>query len=73
MHFLSDINRPPYETADAYLQTTQGYLKNRLYKKLENILVRRKEFSWKARAGTITGLQMHKGRRHFTTGLNQLW
>lgn len=24
MHFSSDINRPPYETADAYLQTTQG-------------------------------------------------
>lgn len=24
MHFSGDINRPPYETADAYLQTTQG-------------------------------------------------
>lgn len=24
MHFSDDINRPPYETADAYLQTTQG-------------------------------------------------
>lgn len=24
MHFSSGINRPPYETADAYLQTTQG-------------------------------------------------
>ena len=24
MHFSSGINRPPYETADGYLQTTQG-------------------------------------------------
>ena len=24
MHFTSGINRPPYETADGYLQTTQG-------------------------------------------------
>ncbi len=24
MHFASGINRPPYETADGYLQTTQG-------------------------------------------------
>ena len=24
MHFADGINRPPYETADGYLQTTQG-------------------------------------------------
>ena len=24
MHFASGINRPPYETADGYLQTTEG-------------------------------------------------
>ena len=24
MHFSSGINRPPYETADGYLQTTEG-------------------------------------------------
>lgn len=29
MHFSGDINRPPYETADAYLQTTQGCSHNR--------------------------------------------
>ena len=25
MHFSGGINRPPYETADGYLQTTEGY------------------------------------------------
>ena len=29
MHFTSGINRPPYETADGYLQTTQGCSHNR--------------------------------------------
>ncbi len=29
MHFSSGINRPPYETADGYLQTTQGCSHNR--------------------------------------------
>ena len=29
MHFSSGINRPPYETADGYLQTTQGCSYNR--------------------------------------------
>ena len=24
MHFSGGINRPPYETADGYLQTTEG-------------------------------------------------
>lgn len=29
MHFTSGINRPPYETADGYLQTTEGCSHNR--------------------------------------------
>jgi len=29
MHFSSGINRPPYESADGYLQTTQGCSHNR--------------------------------------------
>lgn len=28
MHFLSDINRPPYEARDAYLQVTSGCTHN---------------------------------------------
>lgn len=43
MHFADGINRPPYETADGYLQTTQGcshnhclfctYFKDRAFRK----------------------------------------
>jgi len=29
MKFASGINRPPYETADGYLQTTEGCSHNR--------------------------------------------
>ena len=28
MHFSGGINRPPYETADGYLQTTEGCTHN---------------------------------------------
>ena len=30
MHFSGGINRPPYETADGYLQTTEGCSHNTL-------------------------------------------
>jgi len=31
MHFSGGINRPPYETADGYLQTTEGCSHNAEY------------------------------------------